>query len=96
MHAYQILVVNLGSETVYRDFAAIMSAGVESEYRRFIKDFDPGKNSVTSLFTLSSSPSLAILEAIEEQQVDLVAIGARGRSAAVVLLLESITERLNR
>lgn len=71
-----------------------MREGVEKAYRLFIKGVDLRGCSVTPLFVSSTNPSRAIAGAVKQQQADLVAVGARGRTAAAALVLGSVTERL--
>ena len=93
-HVYRVFKRNLKSEVGYEQFAEIMRESVEKTYRTFIKSFVLRECSVTPLFLLSRNPSRAIAKAAEEQSADLVAVGARGRTAAAALILGSVTERL--
>jgi nucleotide-binding universal stress UspA family protein len=93
-HVYRAFEGHQGYEVTYEQLAEPMRGGVEKAYRAFIQGYGLRGGSVTPLFLLSSNPSRAIAEACAQQQADLVAVGARGRTAAAALVLGSITERL--
>ncbi len=94
LHVYRSYEGNKGYEVHYDQLAEILRAGVEKAYLEFIQGFTHGECSITPMFLLSSNPSRAILGVIEDQQADLMVVGARGRTAAAALVLGSITERL--
>ena len=78
------------------EFAEIMRKNSEENYANFIKQLDLKGVTVTPQFVLGKNIVKAIHDTIKREKIDLVALGARGRSAASAVLLRSVTEKLIR
>jgi nucleotide-binding universal stress UspA family protein len=96
LHVYEVPVGYYKSGNTYEDFAEILRQGAEKTYRRLLSRFDLKGVSVTPLIKLAPDPSWAIRELVVEKCVDLLVVGARGRTVAAAVLLGSVTERLLR
>lgn len=94
LYAYRVPIGYGKTGKTYEEFAEVMKTHAERDYRTFIRDCDLKGISVSSSFLLADRPADGIRKVIEEQQSDLVVIGARGRSAVAAVLLGSVTERL--
>ncbi len=93
-HAYCVPVGYYKTGKGYDAFARMMEGYAWDRFERFMEDLDTRGLPFRPLFALDDSPPEAIREAAEEQDVDLVVVGARGRSAGAAVLLGSVTERL--
>lgn len=78
------------------EFAEIMRKNSEENYSNFIRQLDLKGVKVTPQFVLGKNIVKAIHDTIEKEKIDLVALGARGRSAASAAVLRSVTEKLIR
>jgi nucleotide-binding universal stress UspA family protein len=78
----------------YEEFAETMKSHAVRHYDRFIRDQNLKGIEAVPVFRLDSHPAKAIARVAEEQGVDLVVMGARGRGAGAGVLLGSVTERL--
>jgi nucleotide-binding universal stress UspA family protein len=75
-------------------FADIMRKNSEENYSNFIKQFDLKGVSVTPQFVLDKNTVKGIQDAIKREEINLVAMGARGRSTSSAVLIRSVTEKL--
>ena len=94
LHVYGVPVGYQKSGNTYEQFAEILRQATEKMFRHLLSRFDLKGLSVTPLFKLARDPAKAIRELVVEQRVDLLVVGARGRTAAAAVLLGSVTERL--
>ena len=94
LHVYRVPMGYGKTGKTYEEFGEIMKGHAQRDYGAFIRQCDLRGLAATPLFELDYRPAKAIRKAIEEQQADLVVVGARGRSAAAAVLLGSVTERL--
>ncbi len=103
LHAYNVPIGYYKTGKTYEQFAEIMKGHAERNYKNFlhsevcqegsvcqIKDLKGIK--VTPIFILEKKPAKAIEEVIKKYNIDLLAIGARGRHAGAGVLLGSVTE----
>lgn len=78
----------------YEKDAAIMKRHAEACYQEFIRKIDCAGISVIPLFKLGDTTVKAINETIEQDRIDLVFVGARGRHSFAGLLLGGTTRGL--
>ena len=76
-------------------FAEIMKHNAEKEYESFINKIDSRGLTIKPIFELAKKKNAETVEAIiKNDNVDLISIGSRGRSASAAILLGSMTEHL--
>ena len=94
LHVYQLPVGYYKIGKSEEEFAAIMKKNARESYQKFISGIDLKSISVIPEFVLHKKPAKAIREVVEKEHIDMIVIGARGRSAAAGVLLGSVTEDL--
>ncbi|MCX5906310.1 MAG: universal stress protein [Deltaproteobacteria bacterium] len=93
-HVYHVPIGYHKSGKTYHEFAQIMKHNAMEEFHDFIHPIDLKGISLVPLYALNDLPAKAMIAAIKRRKVNLVVIGARGRSTGAFLLLGSVTERL--
>jgi len=96
LHVYRVPAGYYKTGKTYEMFGEIMKKHAQKHYREFIDRCDLRGVTATPLFRLGHDPSKTINKVVYEQGVDLVVIGARGRSNDAAALLGSVTERVIR
>jgi len=94
IHTYS---VPTGFHTIgktYEEFAEIMKKNAETDYEKFIKSADLKGLGLNVSFILENHPHKAINKYIHENQVDLLIVGARGKSTTAAALLGNTAEHL--
>jgi nucleotide-binding universal stress UspA family protein len=79
--------------TNYEELAEIMRRNAEEHYSQFLAGVDLKGVDAVPINQLSQRPSSSILHVTREQNIDLVVMGTRGKTAAAEVLLGSVTER---
>lgn len=85
-----------GSGKTYERFAADMKWHVQQAYQAFLARFDLHDLAVQSVLTLHTKPAEAIKEVAKTHGVDLIVMGARGKSTVAAVLLGSVVEKVIR
>jgi len=81
----------------YEQFAEIMKGHAEKKYQEFISSIDLKGLKAVPNFKIEKKNYRGIWEAVlEEKEVHLLIMGARGRKAGAGVLLGSVTEHLIR
>lgn len=96
LHVYRVPAGYYKTDKTYETFGEIMKKHAQKHYQEFIDRCDLKGVTATSLFRLDYDPSKTINKVVYEQRIDLVVIGARGRSNDAAALLGSVTERVIR
>lgn len=80
----------------YREFAEIMKANAHRDYRAFIEGISLESLNVKSVYSLDQEEDVIdrIFRMAKRKKVDLIVIGAKGRSATAALFIGSKAERL--
>jgi len=94
LHVYDVPVAYYKTGKSYEEFAEIMKGHAEKDYQEFIKKVDLKGITATPLFKLEKREYKGIDEVVEEHDIDLLVVGARGRKAGAGVLLGSVTEHL--
>jgi nucleotide-binding universal stress UspA family protein len=94
LHVYDVPVAYYKTGKSYEEFAEIMKGYAEKNYREFIKKVDLKGITATPIFKLEKKEYKGIDEVVEEHDIDLLIVGARGRKAGAGVLLGSVTEHL--
>jgi nucleotide-binding universal stress UspA family protein len=94
LHVYSVPIGYYKTGKSYKEFAEIMRGHAERKYREFITKIDLKGLVATPIFKLEKKEYKGIEEVIEEHQISLLIIGARGRKAGAGVLLGSVTEYL--
>jgi nucleotide-binding universal stress UspA family protein len=94
LHVYYVPTAFHITGKSYEKDAGIMKRHVETSYQEFINKIDCRGISVIPIFTLGDTIVKTINETIEQNQIDFVVVGARGRHRFAGLLLGSTTRGL--
>ena len=95
LHVYHVPAGYHKTGKTYEEFAEIMKGNAEKDYQKFIATIDCKGISVIPIFKLEQHQiAKAIEEAIEENNIDLVVVGTRGRGTFAGLLLGNVTKAL--
>jgi nucleotide-binding universal stress UspA family protein len=94
LHVYAVPAGYYKTGKSYEQFAEIMRGHAEKSYGEFIKKVDLKGITATPIFKLEKKEYKGIEEVIEEHDIDLIILGARGRKAGAGVLLGSVTEHL--
>ncbi|MBN1848302.1 MAG: universal stress protein [Deltaproteobacteria bacterium] len=98
IHCLNIFQVPIGyykTGKSYEQFAEIMKGHAEKKFQEFIKDIDLKDIRAVPKFRLAGKGYRGIWEVIlEEEEVQLLIMGARGRKHGAGVLLGSVTEHL--
>ncbi|MEQ8471049.1 MAG: universal stress protein [Marinoscillum sp.] len=74
------------------EFQELMKKNAIKDYERFVKKIDLKGVEVNPIFLHHDKPAQAIQSVVENNKVDLLVLGTRGRNAGAGLLLGSVTE----
>ena len=96
LHVFDVPPIYAKIGRTYEEFAGIIEDRVAEEYNHFVKDLDLGGVTPEPIFVADERPSKAIIKRCEEVPLDLLVMGARGRSDVTAILLGSATERVLR
>ncbi|HUU00012.1 MAG TPA: universal stress protein [Myxococcota bacterium] len=96
LHVFQVPLRYTKTGHLYGEYEAITHRNVEEMSAEFIKQIDLQGISVETSIMQGDFPSETIRDFIEKEGVDLLIVGARGRSAGAAILLGSVTEHLIR
>lgn len=96
LHVYKLPIGYYKTGKSEQEFADIMKSHAEKALQTFIKNIDLKGLSVESHFILHDKTAQAIQQASQEQEPDLLILGAQGRNAGASLLLGSVTEGIIR
>jgi len=95
LHVYSVPAGYYKTGKSYEEFAEIMKGHAEKRYDEFIEPIDFKGVKPIPRFRLESKSQRGIWEEVlEEQEVNLLIMGARGRKAGAGVLLGSVTEHL--
>lgn len=94
LHIYHVPIGYGKLGVSYEEFGKTMRSHAVRHYDEFIRDQDLKGIKVVPVFRLDDHPAKAIARVAEEEGIDLVVMGARGRGAGAGVLLGSVTERL--
>ena len=95
LHVYDVPLGYYKTGKSYEEFSEIMKGHAEEKYREFIAHIDLKGVSAVPIFRLQKKEFRGIEdEVIDEHEIQLLIIGARGRRAAAGVLLGSVTEHL--
>lgn len=96
LHLYKVPVGYYKTGKSFEEFALIMKAHAEEKFASFIKGFDSGNVTITPDFICDSEDEFGKLvnDFAEANKIDLIVIGARGRTETAAVFLGSSTEEL--
>ncbi len=94
LHVYSVPVGYYKIGKTYEEFSAILRSHAEEKCRQFVAGLDLKGLRLVTLFEPSEKPASRIPEVAERERVDLILMGARGRSNSAAVMLGSVTERL--
>jgi len=96
LNVYRVPVGYHKTGKTYEAFGEIMKKHAQKNYREFIDRCDLRGVTAAPIFRLGHDPSKTINKVVYELGIDLVVIGARGRSNDTAALLGSVPERVIR
>jgi len=96
LHVYNVPLGYYKTGKSYEEFAEIMKGHAEKNLQEFMKEVDLKGLTLTPIFKLEKKEYKGIEEVIEEHEIYLLVIGARGRRAGAGVMLGSVTEHLIR
>jgi len=95
-HVYEVPIGYSKIGKSFEEFADLMKKNAEKRYKKFISEIDTKDIKVQPVFTLNNHDRICqkIKEFAEKENIDLLVIGARGRTNAASLLLGSVAENI--
>ena len=96
LHVYRVPIGYYKTGKTCETFGEIIKKHAQKRYQEFIDNCALRGVTADSLFRLGHDPSKIINKVVYEQGIDLVVIGARGRTNDAAALLGSVTERVIR
>ncbi|MCG8309869.1 MAG: universal stress protein [Cytophagales bacterium] len=96
LNVYQLPTGYYKTGKTEEEFSEIMKKHAREKYKEFIQRIDLKGVSVTPEFVLDKEIAKSIHRIIRKEDIDLMVIGARGRSTGAGVLLGSVTEDLIR
>lgn len=96
LNVYQVPLRFTKTGRLFEEYGAIARQNAEAASEEFLKKIDLQGVSVDALIKLGDFPSEVIQDTVNKEEVDLLIVGARGRSAGAAVLLGSATEQLIR
>ena len=95
LHAYWLPhVMHPAADGSNKGFQAFLKECAEKRYQEFVHTLDHDGVAVVPELLMEKHAAKAVTGAVYEHDVNLVVVGARGRTAAAAVLLGSVTERL--
>lgn len=95
-HVYQLPIGWHKTGKSEEEFASIMKGHAENDYRKFLKKLGKDEQEIPCTFSLlrNGNPAKAIYRHAVKEQVSMIVMGSKGRTAAASALLGSTAERL--
>lgn len=80
----------------FKEFAAIMKANAENDYKKFMKDNDVTGIDLEPIYSLDKNDDVIgmIFQTAKKYQADIIIIGAKGRSATAAIFIGTNAEKL--
>jgi nucleotide-binding universal stress UspA family protein len=94
VHVCQVPLRYTRTGSLYEEYEAITRRHAEESLVEFLRPLKPGRVTIESRIEQDDTPSTCVKDVAEREEVDLLVVGARGRSAGAAILLGSVTERL--
>jgi len=94
LNVYQVPIGYYKTGKSYDEFAKIMEKNARENMNEFIQNIELGDVAVQPILILDKKASRGIESVVKKEDIDLLVMGARGRSAAAAVLLGSVTEQL--
>ncbi len=92
LHVFQLPLGYYKTGKSQEEFTEIMTRNASRDFERFIKNIDLKGVSINPIFVRHEQPATVIQNVVEENGIDIVVLGTRGRKAGAGLLLGSVTE----
>ena len=96
LHIFEIPVVSHITEMHYDDFKKAIIDNAIKEGDRFIDKFNNHNLKIRKIYEFNESIYSGISKVVIDNKIDLVIMGARGRSSGASIFLGSVTEELVR
>lgn len=95
-HVYQLPIGWNKTGKTEEEFADIMRGHAEKDYRKFLQKLGKTEQDIPCTFTLvrNDNPAKAIYRHAVKEQVSMIILGSKGRTAAASVLMGSTAERL--
>lgn len=94
LHVFRLPIGYSKTGKTEEEFTEIMKKNALRAFNLFISKLEVTNIEVSPIFMLDDKPEHAIQTTVEENKVDIVVLGTRGRSAGSGLLLGSVTESI--
>jgi nucleotide-binding universal stress UspA family protein/ribosomal protein L7Ae-like RNA K-turn-binding protein len=96
LHVFEIPVVSHITEMHYDDFKKAIINNAIKEGDRFIDTFKTNNIKIRKIYEFNERIYSGICKVVKDNKIDLVIMGARGRSSGASIFLGSVTEELVR
>lgn len=94
LHVFSVPIGYYVTGKSYLEFSEIIKKNCRESYDKFISKFDLKGLSIKPLFIEHKSPSQVIMDTVDNEKIDLLVVGVRGRTPSAAVLLGSETEKL--
>ena len=94
VHVYSVPIGYHKTGRSYDEFAEILEDNARKEYDQLMEKIDTRGVETSLVLELHKQPFQGIADLVHREGADLLAVGARGRSKTMAILLGSVSERL--
>lgn len=94
IHVFSVPIGYHKTGHTHEEFAEILKRNAEKEYAHWVHEIARGDIETPFVVESHEAPHQAIVDLVHKNQGDLLAVGTRGRSKTMAVLLGSVAERL--
>jgi len=94
VHVYSVPLGYQKTGHTHEEFAEILKNNAHKNFEKTLRKLDLEDTKIDFIVEMNKYPYQGIVDIVHENNVDLLVVGARGRSKTGAILLGSVTERL--
>jgi nucleotide-binding universal stress UspA family protein len=94
LHLYEVPTGYHKTGKSFEEFAKIMEENARKDYEKFIKKYNHPRYDCLFVLSNDGEPGELIMQKAKEENIDLILMGSRGRTASAAVLLGSVAEKL--